>query len=106
MPFFLFVFPPPCVFVGCLFYDLARKVLDLHTEQCPVTTKNFLKVRDMYSVSSDIVLNVICVSSAACTPNQLAKTKYYNNCVFFSVEKDFVVRTGDPTNTGKGGGRY
>eukprot|EP00741_Cyanophora_paradoxa_P006828 tig00001042_g6603.t1 len=51
-------------------------VIDLYTEKCPLAAKNFLK---------------------------LAKIKYYNNCEFFKVEKDFIVQTGDPTNTGKGG---
>ena len=53
-------------------------VIDLYTEDCPIATKSFLK---------------------------LCKMKYYNNCLFFDVQRDFMVRTGDPTNTGKGGGR-
>jgi peptidyl-prolyl cis-trans isomerase-like 4 len=51
-------------------------VIDLYTEDCPIATKSFLK---------------------------LCKMKYYNNCLFFDVQRDFMVRTGDPTNTGKGG---
>lgn len=31
------------------------------------------------------------------------RIKYYNNCLFHSVQKDFIVQTGDPTGTGKGG---
>ncbi|XP_051198471.1 peptidyl-prolyl cis-trans isomerase CYP59 [Lolium perenne] len=50
--------------------------LDLHTEQCPLTTKNFLK---------------------------LCKMKYYNGCLFHKVEKDFLAQSGDPTGTGSGG---
>ena len=34
---------------------------------------------------------------------KLCKRKYYNNCLFHSVEKDFIAQSGDPTNTGKGG---
>eukprot|EP00933_Yihiella_yeosuensis_P080202 TRINITY_DN9360_c3_g1_i2.p1 TRINITY_DN9360_c3_g1~~TRINITY_DN9360_c3_g1_i2.p1 ORF type:complete len:444 (-),score=88.55 TRINITY_DN9360_c3_g1_i2:77-1408(-) len=34
---------------------------------------------------------------------KLCKMKYYNNCLFFSVQKDFIAQTGDPTNTGRGG---
>lgn len=56
--------------------SLGDIVIDLHTEQCPLTTKNFLK---------------------------LCKIKYYNNCVFHMVQKDFIVQTGDPTGTGSGG---
>ena len=51
-------------------------VIDLHCDECPRTTKNFLK---------------------------LCKTKYYNNCLFHSVTRDFAVQTGDPTGTGRGG---
>ncbi|GJM97706.1 hypothetical protein PR202_ga14652 [Eleusine coracana subsp. coracana] len=50
--------------------------VDLHTSQCPLTTKNFLK---------------------------LCKMKYYNGCLFHKVEKDFIAQTGDPTGTGTGG---
>ncbi|XP_078166548.1 cyclophilin 59 isoform X2 [Carex rostrata] len=51
-------------------------VIDLHTDRCPLTTKNFLK---------------------------LCKMKYYNGCLFHKVEKDFLAQTGDPTGTGTGG---
>lgn len=51
-------------------------VIDLYVDECPRTTKNFLK---------------------------LCKLKYYNNVLFHAVAKDFVVQTGDPTGTGKGG---
>lgn len=51
-------------------------VIDLFTDLCPLTTKNFLK---------------------------LCKIKYYNNSLFHSVQKDFIAQTGDPTGTGSGG---
>eukprot|EP00930_Biecheleria_cincta_P046194 TRINITY_DN31865_c0_g1_i1.p1 TRINITY_DN31865_c0_g1~~TRINITY_DN31865_c0_g1_i1.p1 ORF type:complete len:433 (-),score=67.17 TRINITY_DN31865_c0_g1_i1:85-1359(-) len=51
-------------------------VIDLYLDQAPKACLNFLK---------------------------LCKMKYYNNCLFFSVQKDFIAQTGDPTNTGKGG---
>ncbi|PKC62194.1 cyclophilin-like protein, partial [Rhizophagus irregularis] len=51
-------------------------VIDLHTKLCPNTSLNFLK---------------------------LCKIKYYNFCCFHNVQKDFMVQTGDPTATGKGG---
>ncbi|KAG0606259.1 hypothetical protein M758_9G126200 [Ceratodon purpureus] len=56
--------------------SVGELVIDLFTDQCPLATKNFLK---------------------------LCKIKYYNNCLFHSVQKDFIVQTGDPTGTGKGG---
>lgn len=34
---------------------------------------------------------------------KLCKLKYYNYCLFFDVKKNFMARTGDPTNTGSGG---
>jgi peptidyl-prolyl cis-trans isomerase-like 4 len=34
---------------------------------------------------------------------KLCKLKYYNYCLFFDVKKNFIARTGDPTNSGTGG---
>ncbi|OZJ06353.1 Peptidyl-prolyl cis-trans isomerase-like 4 [Bifiguratus adelaidae] len=56
--------------------SLGDIVIDLHTEACPRTTVNFLK---------------------------LCKIKYYNYCLFHNVQKDFMAQTGDPTGTGSGG---
>lgn len=51
-------------------------VIDLFTEDCPLTSKNFLK---------------------------LCKIKYYNNVLFHNVQSNFIAQTGDPTGTGRGG---
>jgi peptidyl-prolyl cis-trans isomerase-like 4 len=51
-------------------------VVDLFTEDCPQACLNFLK---------------------------LCKAKYYHGCVFHSVQRGFLVQTGDPTATGRGG---
>ena len=51
-------------------------VIDLFVDDCPVACLNFLK---------------------------LCKIKYYNFCAFYNVQKDFIVQTGDPLCTGKGG---
>ncbi|KAK1387897.1 Peptidyl-prolyl cis-trans isomerase [Heracleum sosnowskyi] len=56
--------------------SLGDIVVDLHTDRCPLTCKNFLK---------------------------LCKIKYYNGCLFHNVQKDFTAQTGDPTGTGSGG---
>lgn len=56
--------------------SLGDIVVDLHTDRCPLTCKNFLK---------------------------LCKMKYYNGCLFHTVQKDFTAQTGDPTGTGSGG---
>ncbi|KAM4633930.1 peptidyl-prolyl cis-trans isomerase-like 4 [Polymixia lowei] len=51
-------------------------VIDLFTDERPKTSLNFLK---------------------------LCKIKYYNYCLFHNVQRDFIVQTGDPTGTGRGG---
>lgn len=56
--------------------SLGDLVIDLFTDRCPLTCKNFLK---------------------------LCKMKYYNGCLFHTVQKDFTAQTGDPTGTGSGG---
>ncbi|XP_009106807.1 peptidyl-prolyl cis-trans isomerase CYP59 [Brassica rapa] len=56
--------------------SLGDIVIDLHSSKCPLTCKNFLK---------------------------LCKIKYYNGCLFHTVQKDFTAQTGDPTGTGLGG---
>ncbi|KAM7495715.1 hypothetical protein LguiB_030324 [Lonicera macranthoides] len=56
--------------------SLGDIVVDLHADLCPLTSKNFLK---------------------------LCKIKYYNGCLFHTVQKDFTAQTGDPTGTGSGG---
>ena len=56
--------------------SLGILVVDLYTKECPKTCLNFLK---------------------------LCKIKYYNNCLFYDIQKDFIAQTGDPDNTGRGG---
>jgi len=34
---------------------------------------------------------------------KLCKVKYYNNCIFHNIQHDYIVQTGDPTATGRGG---
>jgi peptidyl-prolyl cis-trans isomerase-like 4 len=51
-------------------------VIDLFTESCPKASQNFLK---------------------------LCQIKYFNQCIFHNVQHNFLVQTGDPTKTGKGG---
>ncbi|OQV18296.1 Peptidyl-prolyl cis-trans isomerase-like 4 [Hypsibius exemplaris] len=50
--------------------------VDLHIQERPRACLNFLK---------------------------LCKIKYYNYCLLFNIQRDFIAQTGDPTNTGKGG---
>lgn len=51
-------------------------VIDLKLDEAPKACLNFLK---------------------------LCKIKYYNNCLFFRVQKGYIAQTGDPRNTGQGG---
>uniref|UniRef100_A0A667Y0M5 Peptidyl-prolyl cis-trans isomerase n=1 Tax=Myripristis murdjan TaxID=586833 RepID=A0A667Y0M5_9TELE len=51
-------------------------VIDLFTEERPKTCLNFLK---------------------------LCKIKYYNYCLVHNVQRDFIMQTGDPSGTGRGG---
>ncbi|KAK7582302.1 hypothetical protein V9T40_013747 [Parthenolecanium corni] len=56
--------------------DIGDLKIELHCELCPKTCENFL---------------ALCASD------------YYNGCLFHRNIKGFIVQTGDPTNTGKGG---
>ncbi|KAI9126428.1 hypothetical protein K1719_002849 [Acacia pycnantha] len=56
--------------------SLGDLVVDLYSDKCPLTSKNFLK---------------------------LCKMKYYNGCLFHTIQKDFTAQTGDPTGIGSGG---
>lgn len=51
-------------------------VIDLFSKECPVACENFLKL---------------------CT------VKYYNQCLIYNVQPNYIVQSGDPTGTGKGG---
>ncbi|KAK3506734.1 hypothetical protein QTP70_018860 [Hemibagrus guttatus] len=51
-------------------------VVDLYTEERPKACLNFLK---------------------------LCKIKYYNYCLIHNVQRFFIIQTGDPTGTGRGG---
>ena len=52
--------------------SLGNLYFDLFFKDCPLTTKNFLK---------------------------LCKIKYYNNNLFYSVQKDFIAQSGSPENS-------
>lgn len=76
-------------------------VVDLFTEECPITSKNFLKLckyvaatQDHLYMGTDLPAKVLIF---------LRRLKYYNNVLFHNVQSNFIVQTGDPTGTGKGG---
>ncbi|EGF80604.1 hypothetical protein BATDEDRAFT_11296, partial [Batrachochytrium dendrobatidis JAM81] len=53
----------------------------------------------------DLKIEVFCEATPKAAENFLAlcASGYYNGCVFHRNIKGFMVQTGDPTNTGKGG---
>ena len=55
-----------------LITSLGNLYFDLYYKDCPLTCKNFLK---------------------------LCKIKYYNNNLFYSVQKDFIAQSGSPENS-------
>ena len=56
--------------------SLGDIVIDLYTEERPRCCLNFLK---------------------------LCKIKFYNFCLFHSVQRDFIAQSGDPIGSGQGG---
>lgn len=59
----------------------------------------------LHTDSGDIKIEVYCEDTPKAAENFLAlcASDYYNGCVFIRNIKGFMVQTGDPTNTGKGG---
>lgn len=76
-------------------------VVDLFVEECPRACQNFLKYVDWPSLAC-FTLTLI-FSRGTMFDRRLCKIKYYNNCIFHYVQRNFLVQTGDPTSTGKGG---
>lgn len=81
-------------------------VVDLHTDRCPLTSKNFLKLckyafwRSYHESRYHSVMRYIYILFLILC---LCRMKYYNGCLFHKVEKDFLAQTGDRTGTGTGG---
>lgn len=42
----------------------------------------------------------LCAVNHCCS---VCRIKYYNNCLFYNVQRDFIAQTGDPSGTGRGG---
>eukprot|EP01125_Pyxidicula_operculata_P014371 TRINITY_DN4780_c0_g1_i1.p1 TRINITY_DN4780_c0_g1~~TRINITY_DN4780_c0_g1_i1.p1 ORF type:complete len:511 (-),score=128.77 TRINITY_DN4780_c0_g1_i1:143-1675(-) len=56
--------------------SLGDLTIDLYVDDAPIACKNFLK---------------------------LCKLKYYNNCIFHNIQKNYLAQTGDPDGNGRGG---
>ena len=76
-------------------------VIDLFTEDCPQTTKNFLKLCK-YALTMQGTINSV-QNCPRLSRLPACRIKYYNNVLFHNVQANFIVQTGDPTGTGKGG---
>lgn len=76
-------------------------VVDLFVEECPKTCQNFLKY--VVCPNHAYVILTLITSRVTVFGRRLCKIKYYNNCIFHYVQRNFLVQTGDPTSTGKGG---
>lgn len=59
----------------------------------------------MHTDVGDIKIELFCEDCPKSCENFLAlcASDYYNNCLFHRNIKGFIVQTGDPTGTGKGG---
>jgi len=59
----------------------------------------------LHTTAGDIKLELLCQQCPRTCENFLAlcASGYYDNCIFHRNIKAFIVQTGDPTNTGKGG---
>lgn len=57
------------------------------------------------TTEGDITVDLYTKERPKCSYNflKLCKLKYYNCCLFHKIEKDFIVQTGDPTGSGRGG---
>ncbi|KAK2460286.1 hypothetical protein APHAL10511_007675 [Amanita phalloides] len=59
----------------------------------------------LHTTQGDIKIEVFCEAVPKTAENFLAlcASKYYDNCLFHRNIKGFMIQTGDPTGTGKGG---
>ena len=85
-------------------------VIDLFTDECPLATRNFLKLCKYGLRLADELRGAIqrCQVQLHELPRAdevpcRRRIKYYNNVLFHNVQTNFIAQTGDPTGTGKGG---
>ena len=50
--------------------------------------------------AGDVVIDLFCEEAPKACENfiKLSKVKYYNNCLFFDVQKNHIAIAGDPSN--------
>ena len=87
--------------------DARRKEIQFPTTRDERGTRNENKAMSVLVETSkgELVIDLFATESPIASMNflKLCKLKQYNDCTFFSVQKDFAVQTGDPSNTGEGG---
>jgi peptidyl-prolyl cis-trans isomerase-like 3 len=59
----------------------------------------------LHTTAGDLKVELFCEKTPKACENFLAlcASNYYTNCIFHRNIKGFIVQTGDPTNSGKGG---
>ena len=72
----LYIIEPPTSGKVIIETNYGNIDIELFTREAPKSCKNFI---------------------------QHCLNKYYNGCIFFKIFKNFMIQTGDPTNTGNGG---
>lgn len=75
-------------------------VVDLFTDECPEACKNFLKLCKYVFCFNGFVA---CFLASAIALTLMCRIKYYHNCLFFKVSRNFIAQSGDPHNDGSGG---
>lgn len=81
--------------------------VDLYTEERP-QSKYYQLLKNMWPKTSlfSCLLQIsnCCFWFTACKNFlKLCKIKYYNFCLFHSIQANFIAQTGDPTGIGTGG---
>ena len=88
--------------------------IDLHVDAAPRACTNFLKLckRVCACVPSRCGARrctrrrrfvSLCAPAHGAPPPLRSRIKYFNNVLFHNVQRNFIVQTGDPTGTGRGG---
>ncbi|KAL6567643.1 cytochrome P450 monooxygenase 59 [Orobanche gracilis] len=83
--------------------SLGDIVVDLFTNRCPLTCKNFLKLCNNLSPVYEPGISHCAFPLHGFYVIPKTEPMYYNGCLFHTVQKDFTAQTGDPTGTGSGG---
>jgi len=70
------------------------------------TTKGKIVIQLAYERAPNTVKNFVGLAEGTKKSNKPAGTPFYDGIVFHRVIKNFMVQTGDPTGTGRGGPGY